>query len=287
MLLAAIVLAASGCVNRETNDNKNAAIPTQQLTEQPTLAPTEQPTLAPTGQPTQTDPELTYEDILEIKEKVFLETDKAYYYDSLSQAFGQDSVAAKVEILSTEYYYGWTKNDDSFISLNGWTIIQVRVLEVKNELNAVGAKPGDVLQMRQKTRICFAREEEKYAFFSEKHNTTINNADELDTLMHKKEGYFIITPEKYTEYKLMSYEDEYPLKVGEKYTMLCYIYNDVSEYGMPYSFFSYAYPVNSDMDIAVFAEKYRFNLTDEYITVSKQLAALFRHTEHIGESMIK
>ena len=89
------------------------------------------------------------------------------------------------------------------------------------------------------------------------------------------------------DYILTLWPDEYPLIVGERYAMFCCMSDETTEYGMPESFLFHVYPMDRWIDLEGLVSNYGFDLCDEYITVSKQLAALFRHTEHIGESMIK
>ncbi|MBQ3849729.1 MAG: PT domain-containing protein [Clostridia bacterium] len=286
LLLAAMALAASGCVNREPDNNKSAAIPTQQLTEQPTPEPTEQPTQEPTQEPTLQPPEeqFKYEDVINIKNKVHRIVDGIEPY-SLKDAYGfSPSIAFVVaRVLSIKYYFGW-EEDDFF---DGWTTVEALVLEVKDEFNSAGVKPGDVLMLREDSKICFEKKEDRYDFFSEHHNAAITNYEEFEALTNEVGGFFQVLPKEGVDYILSLWPDEYPLIVGERYAMFCCMSDETTEYGMPESFLFYVYPMDRWIDLEGLVSNYGFDLCDEYITVSKQLAALFRHTEHIGESMIK
>lgn len=286
VLAAMLLFCALGCFEIKNDDRMNASIPTQQLTEQPTPEPTEQPTQEPTQEPTLQPPEeqFKYEDVINIKDKVPVIVDKFTPY-SLKEAYGfSPSIAFVVaKVLSIKSYYGWEKD----CSVYGWMTVEALVLEVKDEFNSAGVKPGDVLMLREDSKICFEKAEDRYDFFSEHHNTTITNYEEFEALTNEVGGFFQVLPKEGIDYRLSLFPDEYPLIVGERYAMFCCVSDETTEYGMPQSFLDYVYPMDRWIDLEELVSNYGFDLCDEYITVSKQLAALFRHTEHIGESMIK
>ncbi len=286
VLAAMLLFCTLGCFEIKNDDQMNASISTQQLTEQPTPEPTEQPTQEPTQEPTLQPPEeqFKYADVINIKNKVPRIVDGIEPY-SLKDAYGfSPSIAFVVaRVLSIKYYYGW-EEDDFF---DGWTTVEALVLEVKDEFNSAGVKPGDVLMLREDSKICFEKKEDKYDFFSEHHNTTITNYEEFEALTNEVGGFFQVLPKEGVDYILSLWPDEYPLIVGERYAMFCCMSDETTEYGMPGSLLFNVYPMDRWIDLEGLVSNYGFDLCDEYITVSKQLAALFRHTEHIGQSMIK
>lgn len=286
VLAAMLLFCTLGCFEIKNDDQMNASIPTQQLTEQPTPEPTEQPTQEPTQEPTLQPPEeqFKYEDIINIKNKVPRIVDGIEPY-SLKDAYGfSPSIAFVVaRVLSIKYYYGW-EEDDFF---DGWTTVEALVLEVKDEFNSAGVKPGDILQLREDSWLFLENYEETIAFFADKYNTNIADKEDFKDFMKDKDGFFQLVPQKGIDYSLSLWPDEYPLIVGERYAMFCCMSDETTEYGMPESFLFHVYPMDRWIDLEGLVSNYGFDLCDEYITVSEQLAALFRHTEHIGESMIK
>ena len=275
LLLAAIVLAVSGCVNRELNNNKNAAIPTQHLTNQPTLALTEQPTLAPTEQSTQNNSELTYEELLDLPRAYGNPRYRIDYYWTLQDAFEDytDAFVASLDILSVKFYYGW----DYSRTGTGYTIVEARINSVLDEYNTANAKPGDIVQIYQSSYIVFSERKDLYAFFSKKYNTTISGDAAFMELKEREEGFFRIIPEKDKEYVYHIAEDEFPFKVGESYTMLCaFGGNKLNEDGKPYAYGSYICPVKRDMNLINIAERYKLEYAVDRIAVAEQISVLFR-----------
>ncbi len=286
VLAAMLLFCALGCFEIKNDDQMSASIPTQQLTEQPMPEPTEQPTQEPTQEPTLQPPEeqFRYEDVLSFKKApVIADT---YFTNRLKlayEAFSKKTAFVVAKVLSIKSYYGWEKD----CSVYGWMTVEALVLEVKDEFNSAGVKPGDVLMLREDSKICFEKAEDRYAFFSEHHNTTIANYEEFEALTNEVGGFFQVLPKEGIDYRLSLWPDEYPLIVGERYAMFCCMSDETTEYGMPQSFLFYVYPMDRWIDLEGLVRDYEFEICDEYITVSEQLAALFRHTEHIGESMIK
>ena len=129
------------------------------------------------------------------------------YADNLKDAyelFQPNAVIAVVDVLSEKFYYGW----EGCEGFDGWITVEARVVELKDEFNAAGVKPGDILQLGQCAWLQLENIEDAYAFFAEKYDTVIDNAEDFKALKENQNGFFQVIPQKGIEYSIVVLEDD-------------------------------------------------------------------------------
>ena len=225
----------------------------------------------PTVQPV--SDELTYEQILDLP-KVDA-AGKRFPYDSFLEkwnscrAWNNDMAVVKCEVLSVDYYY-W--RDMEREETAGHTMAEVRVNEVIDDYNTAQIKPGQILQFRQNNYIEFETDEDTFAFFSEKLGKTVTNIEELDAAGG---GEFKLVPVEGIDYVYHMPENEYPLKVGESYTM--YISARYAEDGsVKYYRPGNIKPLNAKTSVTEFAKEHGFVYYVDSLKIAEEIAEMFK-----------
>ncbi|MBR4434992.1 MAG: hypothetical protein IKS90_02720 [Clostridia bacterium] len=217
---------------------------------------------------------LTYEQILNLP-KVCPTDDYRIIYGSFLEQWNDvkgwinDLAVVKCEVLSVDHYY-WYDTDDEHMA--GHTMAEVRVNEVVDDYNTAQIKPGQILQIRQNNYIDFETDEDTFAFFSEKLGKSISNIEELRAAGG---GEFKLVPVEGVDYIYHMPYNEYPLKVGESYTM--YLSARYAEDGsVKYYRPGNIKPLNAKTSVTEFAKEHGFVYYDDILKIAEEIAAMFK-----------
>lgn len=132
------------------------------------------------------------------------------------------AAAVKVEVLSCrnfcEYIVEGEYEDRGKIGhFDGHTEYEIRITDVAEEYNTLGVKRGQKKRLYQYNHIRFDNIEDTLALFSEKLGKQITD---LAALHDAGGGEVELAPVKGKEYEFCVFDNEFPMKVGESYTML-------------------------------------------------------------------
>ena len=276
LILILAMAFALACIN-DPKPVENTPLPTT-----PAL-PTESPTEAPTATPEPTSVPggtLSYDEIMKL---IKIETIDDMNPRRIMMKIGniKDIFAKKkrnafvgaCEILSTKYYTGWSSLKSY---LEGYSIIEAKVIEVASEYNTAKVKPGDIITFWSGNFLMHRYKKDRYAFFSEYYNTPVENADDFSALRAKVYGYTELVPRSGEEYMFYIDIDDFPMKVGESYTLMASWYPSNNQIPKPFYSYDFIYPASYELDVAAFAKEHDFIYDDEYLATAKEIAALFR-----------
>ena len=215
---------------------------------------------------------LTYEQILDLP-KVY-GSEKRFPYNSFLEQWNStimwnnDVAVLKCEVLSVDYY----SLRNTRVGSSGYTMAEVRVIEVVDDYNTAQVKPGQILKIKQLNCIAFSEAEDELAFFSEKLGKTITSFEELDAAGDLE---FKLVPVKEIAYEYHMPENEYPLKAGESYTMFInarYAEDGSVKYYRPDNIM----PLNAKTSVTEFAKEHGFVYYDDILKIAEEIAAMFK-----------
>ncbi|MBQ4429003.1 MAG: hypothetical protein II871_04450 [Clostridia bacterium] len=139
------------------------------------------------------------------------------------------AAAVKVEVLSCRNFCEYIVDEDYHEYLgrtgkfNGRSEYEIRITEVADKYNTLGVKRGQKKRLYQDNYIRFENFDDTLALFSEKLGKQITD---LDALRDAGGGEVELAPVKGKEYEYCIFDYEFPMKVGESYTMLLLEKND-------------------------------------------------------------
>ncbi|MBR5948513.1 MAG: hypothetical protein IKZ82_07720 [Clostridia bacterium] len=143
-------------------------------------------------------------------------------FKGLWSSYADRGAAVKVEVLSCrnfcEYIVSGEYEDQGKVGhFDGHTEYEIRITDVADEYNTLGVKRGQKKRLYQDNYVQFDNIEDTLTLFSEKLGRQITD---LDALFDAGGGEIELAPIKGKEYEFCIFDHEFPMKVGESYTML-------------------------------------------------------------------
>ena len=278
LILIFTMVFALACSNNQ-KPVENTPSPTSTVSETPVL-PTESPTEVPTAKPTAT-PEptplpdkYTYEEILALPripishmvEYVRAWSPRGDLANVLAKWFGENDFIAECEILSVEYYIGWSSFGGY---VEGESVITAKIVQIDDEHNSGGKKPGDIVTFKSGNYVLPSFWTQRY-IFSKAYNTPIESKDDLTALKKQVKGYVKLPYDREMDYRYFYIDfDDFPMNEGERYTLRGRASSE------DWFFADFIYPASYELDVAAFIEEVDFVYEERYLATAKEIAALF------------